>query len=113
MNHIFNFFRYAGKRNIISGLPRAPPKISKRTRDLLWRSTFNSLDGHCYVCQNTIGFDKFEAGHIIARANGGNDTLSNLRPICSACNRSMGTKNMDEFKQSINKDIKKTIFPFS
>jgi 5-methylcytosine-specific restriction endonuclease McrA len=39
----------------------------------------------------------FEVGHILAVSNGGNDEISNLRPICSVCNKSMGSKNMREY----------------
>ena len=44
----------------------------------------------------------FECGHIIAEANGGEISLNNLRPICSTCNKSMRTLNMNEFINEIN-----------
>jgi 5-methylcytosine-specific restriction endonuclease McrA len=48
---------------------------------------------HNYIMQHT-----FHCGHVIAESKGGTHDISNLRPICSVCNHSMGTNNMDEFK---------------
>ena len=39
----------------------------------------------------------FEAGHIRAAAKGGSNTVSNVLPVCSMCNRSMATMQMDQF----------------
>jgi 5-methylcytosine-specific restriction endonuclease McrA len=55
--------------------------------------------GPCYVCAKDIDSKHFELGHIQAKAKGGSDEIDNLRPICSLCNKSIGTKNMDEFKK--------------
>ena len=41
--------------------------------------------------------NKFEAGHIISEKDGGNLSLDNLLPICSGCNRSMSSKNLNEW----------------
>ena len=40
----------------------------------------------------------FEAGHIISHAKGGEDNIDNLLPICSLCNKSMGTENLIDYK---------------
>jgi hypothetical protein len=47
----------------------------------------------------------FESGHVEAAARGGRATLSNLRPICSSCNRSMGANRMDlrKYKPDMNR----------
>ncbi|NDG68463.1 MAG: hypothetical protein EB135_03170, partial [Proteobacteria bacterium] len=45
----------------------------------------------------------FECGHIIAEAKGGETSLENLRPICSTCNKSMKTINMNDYIKIINK----------
>jgi 5-methylcytosine-specific restriction endonuclease McrA len=39
----------------------------------------------------------FEVGHVISEKNGGTHEINNLRPICFACNHSMGTENMIDF----------------
>ena len=52
----------------------------------------------CPCCKLTdITQLNFSCGHITAEANGGVLHVSNLRPICTSCNSSMGTKNMNEF----------------
>ena len=63
----------------------------------------------CFCCKiNTITILNFHCGHIISEANGGQIVLSNLRPICSACNYGMGTKNMAVFaKHYFDRDIMK------
>ena len=75
--------------------------IPKSVKDQLWDSIFGSKagEGKCYVCSETINSKKFDCGHMTAVANGGSNDISNLKPICSSCNKSMGTKNMDDFKK--------------
>ena len=42
---------------------------------------------------------EFECGHIIAESKGGKTNISNLRAVCTKCNRSVGAQNMDEYKE--------------
>jgi len=74
--------------------------VPKSLKMELWRNHFgNRYHGSCFVCKGQIKKDYFEAGHVVAVANGGTDTLENLRPVCITCNRSMGTENLEEFKR--------------
>ena len=51
----------------------------------------------CFCCRNKeIEKDDFQAGHILAEANGGTE-VDNLVPICSQCNQGMGTMHMREY----------------
>jgi len=77
---------------------KAIPKAVKTT---LWNMHFteNNAKGACQVCAKEIKMSEFEAGHIIAAANGGSDNVENLMPICGLCNKSMGTQNLHEFKR--------------
>jgi 5-methylcytosine-specific restriction endonuclease McrA len=74
--------------------------IPKPLKNKLWKQYFdNCIKGNCYCCKEEIdALGNWEAGHILAAALGGPDTIENLRPICSTCNKSMGTTHMDEFK---------------
>jgi len=76
-------------------------QLPKMIRGKVWRNYHgSSITGSCYCCKRELdAFDAWQAGHIISRAHGGPDTPSNLRPVCPACNISMGTQNMDEYKQ--------------
>ena len=74
--------------------------ISSRLRQLVWKqyAPVNSMVSECFLCQEVIQFESFHCGHDIPESKGGETNLSNLRPICSACNLSMGTKTMQEMK---------------
>jgi len=80
-------------------------KLGKPKR-LPWIARYNvwiefighTTDGLCFCCGiEPITIANFQCGHIQARSKGGNDHISNLRPICGSCNQSMGTTNMREF----------------
>lgn len=75
---------------------------------MVWNTKVGIEKGcvNCPVCNtNKITQLTFEAGHIIAEAKGGLTTVDNLEPICSTCNKSMGTQNLNEYKAIINKKM--------
>ncbi len=52
----------------------------------------------CLCCNDKeISQMDFECGHVLARTNGGKNSVENLRPICGLCNKSMGSVHMLEF----------------
>ena len=78
---------------------KAVPKI---VRDLAWSKWIGEdvAKAKCFCCGvNEIRMNAFHCGHIIAEVNGGTPTVDNLRPICPACNLSMGTENLEDFKK--------------
>ena len=101
-------------RNLVpkqNGIAKSIPKTSlavprksipKAVRDRLWITTFGAdkAKGSCQCCGKEIHILDWEAGHVIAAAKGGPDTIENLRPICGVCNRSMGTQNLEEFRKN-------------
>ena len=74
--------------------------IPKAVKDTIWDQSFGKEAGigKCYCCTGEINSKKFDCGHIISVANSGTNNIDNLKPICSTCNKSMGTANMEEFK---------------
>jgi len=48
----------------------------------------------------------FHCGHCVSEANGGSLEVDNMRPICSGCNGSMGSKNMNDFIKKFKLDGK-------
>lgn len=76
--------------------------IPKVVKDLAWNKWVGEdvARTKCMCCGvNEIKMSSFHCGHVLAEANGGSMTVDNLRPICAACNLSMKTENLDEFKK--------------
>ena len=85
---------------------KAIPKVVK---DLSWNKWVGEdiAKTKCLCCGvNEIKMSSFHCGHVIAEINGGTTTVDNLRPICSACNLSMGTENLNSFKSKCGFDEK-------
>jgi 5-methylcytosine-specific restriction endonuclease McrA len=93
------------KINIKKKYKKIKPKrisIPIAVKNKLWDINFGPkiAEGLCYVCEvNIINIRNFECGHIIPVSNGGDNNINNLKPICVTCNRSMGIKNLEEFKK--------------
>jgi hypothetical protein len=72
-------------------------KIPAKVRNDVWNMYIgdNIAQHKCLCCKKTtIKNVEFECGHVVAKSKGGGDEIQNLRPICSSCNKSMGTTNM-------------------
>jgi len=74
-------------------------KIPEAVRKAVWKCYNGKLfEVPCFVgCGYIIDAHNYECGHIIANSKGGETTIENLRTICSSCNKSMGTTNMEVF----------------
>jgi hypothetical protein len=58
----------------------------------------NVGEAKCPVCKISLIYQmSFHCGHIVAKSNGGINTVDNLKPICQSCNSSMGNQNMNDF----------------
>ena len=72
--------------------------IPALTRSQVWRKWCgNLMDGNCFCCDETIKYEKWHCGHVIAREHGGSVDSDNLRPTCTKCNLGMGTLHMYEW----------------
>jgi len=76
--------------------------ISKQLRLLVWNDWIGGSVGRtlCPLCRAISiqqGAANWHCGHIVPEAYGGQATRDNLRPVCSTCNISMGTKHMRDF----------------
>ena len=77
-------------------------KIPKKIKNDSWDKYIGKQHGTalCICCNQTqIDSKSFIGGHIISEKNGGLINVDNIIPICSECNSSMGSKNMDIFIQ--------------
>lgn len=79
-------------------------QLPKTVRNALWINYYEDRRvGMCQCCRREqISIGNFQAGHIVAHANGGKTTLDNLVPICTLCNLSMGTHNLNDFIKKYN-----------
>jgi hypothetical protein len=89
----------------IDHIPKAKKKqISKALRMAVWQEYIGIQEAYCYCCQRQkINPFRFQCGHNVAECKGGETTVENLRPVCDLCNSSMGTKNLEEFKQTLQR----------
>jgi len=78
-------------------------KIPAALRQSVWlHCNGKQFEAKCCVvwCQSIVNVFTFEAGHNIPESKGGETSVANLRPICAACNKSMGNRySIDEFNQ--------------
>lgn len=88
------------------GLLGVQKKKKERIPDSLKTDTWNEYIGEevgrakCTCCgRRDISQRNFHCGHVDAESKGGKLSVENLRPICSKCNFSMGSKNMFAFKK--------------
>jgi hypothetical protein len=74
--------------------------IPKNVRVIVWNHYIGEdiIKHRCLCCKKVvISNTNFEVGHVISEKNGGTLEINNLRPICFACNHSMGIENMIDF----------------
>lgn len=90
-------------------------KIPTALKQNVWTYYIGTkYEAKCFVkwCNTIMTPFTFEAGHNIPESKGGATSLSNLRPICSSCNKSMGNRySIDDFSKQFakeNKNIAKT-----
>ena len=84
------------KKSSTSSKKKIPKKIKNDSWDKYIGKQFG--ESRCLCCTHSIICQKeFTAGHVRSEFNGGKITVNNIIPICSACNLSMATQNMDEY----------------
>lgn len=75
--------------------------VYKKVQELAYKKYYGTPSIKCFCCRDeTITPFNFVAGHVIARARGGEYTVDNIKPICNLCNGSMGVQNMYEFMRT-------------
>ena len=85
--------------------------IPRTVKNNIWDKYIGTTkrEGNCYVCPKLIKIEDFHCGHVISVNMGGSNSIDNLKPICSTCNLSMGTRNLEDFKKEyFSKSNKKT-----
>ena len=57
---------------------------------------YGEQGGYCNGCETHFQLRYFEVDHIIPKAKGGTDHISNLQLLCSPCNKLKGTRSHEE-----------------
>lgn len=95
---------------------RTRPAAGERKRKSLgvstvtkvWQSVYSDFEAKCLMCnKNEIKLSDrstWEVSHVIPFSAGGSDELDNLRPLCRACNRSMGSRSFKEHIMAWHED---------
>ena len=82
-------------------LPKKKPEIGGVcNRRTVWAHHIaEDVFKHKCLCCRTLWMTQsnFDMGHILSRADGGSDDITNLRPICKTCNQGMKEKNMKDY----------------
>ena len=81
---------------------RPKKEIPKDVKTQVWDEYVgNKVSTKCLCCKKRdIHIRHFHCGHVIAKSEGGDFTVKNLRPICAQCNLSMGTMSMNEYTKT-------------
>lgn len=96
---------FFGNRVSVGGKKYNKKTIKKAVRHQVWNTYIGKHSGvdKCFVCQSDeITPFNFECGHVVSEKHGGAQTISNLKPICGGCNKSIGTENMNDFMRNHN-----------
>ncbi len=59
------------------------------------KALYGEQGGYCAGCRDHFEARHLEVDHIVARKNGGQDTLDNLQLLCGNCNRIKGDRGME------------------
>jgi hypothetical protein len=88
--------------------------ISKSLREQVWiYNNGRKFDGNCFVCNKQINSYNFKCAHVISKYNRGTTDIKNLKPTCSLCNKLCGTRNLHDFKNTLQIPILRFDFGFS
>lgn len=72
-------------------------------RRMVWAKTNDpsSMTGRCYICDEDVAFSDMECAHDIPHCLGGGATVGNMWSTCRSCNRDMGIRRLQDYRESI------------
>jgi 5-methylcytosine-specific restriction endonuclease McrA len=93
----------SAQRVVGTAVSASSAKVPVAVRHAVWNAWMGGAAmgaGPCHVCARIITQQDFECGHVVAASRGGDVSVGNLRPICRSCNRSMGARNLTDFREA-------------
>lgn len=63
--------------------------------------TYEKYNGHCAYCGKEIALKDMQIDHILAKKNGGEDTIENYNPTCRRCNHYKRTSGLENFRDTM------------
>lgn len=84
-------------------MTKSRARFPQRVRALVWQTWCGKVYSHkCTIawCNSTMEIlGAWHVAHVTSVISGGTDAIDNLRPVCGACNLSMGTQNLIDFEK--------------
>ena len=65
---------------------------------------YGQQEGHCNGCGGMFEFRNLEVDHVVPRAKGGSDHISNYQLLCGFCNRTKGTGSQEELLAKLRRE---------
>lgn len=63
---------------------------------------YNEQNGVCYLCDSVFDFKEMELDHVFPIARGGKHKRDNCKMACVRCNRSKGSKTLEELTYQVD-----------
>lgn len=87
---------------------RAADRVWRRAKRLARRAAVLDTYGtKCVKCGKRLNLNTATVDHVMPRALGGTDELSNLRPMCFGCNREKWHKDPRRIEQAFYDDYQR------
>ncbi len=65
---------------------------------------YGQQEGRCNGCREMFPFRNMQVDHVVPRAKGGPDHISNYQLLCGACNSTKGTGSQAELIAKLKRD---------
>lgn len=66
------------------------------------KKVYAKCKGHCAYCGRPITLEEMTADHVVPKAAGGSNKISNLLPCCRECNSSKANSSLSQYRAEVN-----------
>lgn len=66
------------------------------------KKVYAKCKGHCAYCGRPITLEEMTADHVVPKAAGGSNKISNLLPCCRECNSSKANSSLSQYRTEVN-----------